>query len=286
MDQLELLSNDELRLRLLEYGFPNLPVTQTTRKVLMKKLRNAVDGQKTKSRRETIAVAKFSSDEDTDGTDDKKIKKSTNRRFTSAPVEKITTTNNGKPATPTKSVRRASGRTTPLANEKPVITKSSDPAFTQIQEDTDEEMQEILVSKTTKRANSKPVTPTNLGKSDMVRTSYKNTNVITPLEEDEMSSGLEDDVVTLEDDYEFTPLPPKTLSKISTLPGKKTVTEDYSRRQTLSTTSYNASIPPSIAFREPAAYRKSTGFGTPERTLTTSYNSGKKLTIIYLKLVV
>lgn len=270
MDQLELLSNDELRLRLLEYGFPNLPVTQTTRKVLMKKLRNAVDGQKTKTRRETIAVAKFSSDEDVSDTgDDKRIKKQASRRATIAPVEKISSTSNGKPATPTKAVpRRASGRTTPLANEKPAMVTSTliTPMFNHIQEDTDEEIQEVI------RKGKKAETPPKLGKSDMVRTSYKNADVVTVLDDDDNLPGFEDE----EEDYEeYIPLPPVKITKITAMDGKKTVKEDYSRRQTLSTTTYNSSIPATKAFREPTAYRQSTGFGTPERTLTTSYNSGE-----------
>lgn len=284
MDQLELLSNDQLRIRLLEYGFPNLPVTQTTRKVLMKKLRNAVDGQKTKARRETIAVAKFSSDEEaSDASQDKKNKKPTNRRATIAPVEKITSTSNGKPATPTKNApRRASGRTTPLANEKPTFVTSTliAPMFNHIQEDTDEEIQEVIQKSSKRTTASKPATPTNLGKSDMVRTSYKNADVVTIVDDEDDLPEFEED-----DDYEEpAPLPPVKTTKISALPGKKTtVKEDFSRRQTLSTTTYNASIPPSSAFREPAAYRQSSaGFGTPERPLTTSYNSGKQKYFSYL----
>lgn len=71
-DQLDDLTNDQLRLRLLEYGMANMPVTSTTRKVLIKKLRNVLDGgDKTpasakSTRRETIAVARFSSGDDSD----------------------------------------------------------------------------------------------------------------------------------------------------------------------------------------------------------------------------
>lgn len=64
MDNLDQLSDDELRRRLLQFGFPNLPVTSTTRKTLVKKLRNYMDTERSKLRRETHHAARYSSDED------------------------------------------------------------------------------------------------------------------------------------------------------------------------------------------------------------------------------
>lgn len=64
MDNLDQLSDDELRRRLLQFGFPNLPVTSTTRKILIKKLRNYMDTERTKLRRETTHATRYSSDED------------------------------------------------------------------------------------------------------------------------------------------------------------------------------------------------------------------------------
>ncbi|XP_053688675.1 inner nuclear membrane protein Man1 [Sabethes cyaneus] len=67
MDNLELLSDDELRLRLMQYGFQNLPVTSHTRKLLIKKLRNLMDNEKGKLRRETSYATRYSSGEESDG---------------------------------------------------------------------------------------------------------------------------------------------------------------------------------------------------------------------------
>lgn len=69
MDNLDRLSDDELRRRLLQYGFPNYPVTSTSRKLLIKKLRNYIDGQKTKLKRETSYATRYSSDEETSDKD-------------------------------------------------------------------------------------------------------------------------------------------------------------------------------------------------------------------------
>lgn len=66
MDNLEQVSDDELRRRLLQYGLPNIPVTITTRKTLIKKLRLVMDGEKAKLRRQTTLATRYSSDEDSD----------------------------------------------------------------------------------------------------------------------------------------------------------------------------------------------------------------------------
>lgn len=64
MEDLNSLSNEELKYRLTQYGFPNMPVTITTRKVLIKKLKNHMDSEKTKLKRETSYATRYSSDED------------------------------------------------------------------------------------------------------------------------------------------------------------------------------------------------------------------------------
>lgn len=69
MDKLELLSDDELRVKLLQYGFANLPITQTTRKTLIKKLRNHIAGQHESLRKSTSLVTRYSSGEDSDTLD-------------------------------------------------------------------------------------------------------------------------------------------------------------------------------------------------------------------------
>lgn len=67
MDDLNELSNEELQYRLTQFGSPNLPVTSTTRKVLLKKLRNLIENEKSKLRRDTDYATRYSSDEDVSG---------------------------------------------------------------------------------------------------------------------------------------------------------------------------------------------------------------------------
>lgn len=67
MDNLDLLSDDELRRRLLQYGFPNLPITQTTRKTLIKKLRNHLASTNNNLRKTSSLVTRYSSGEESDG---------------------------------------------------------------------------------------------------------------------------------------------------------------------------------------------------------------------------
>lgn len=66
MDNLESLSDEELRLRLLQYGFPNLPVTSSTRRILIKKLRNCITKERGKVRNDTSLATSFSSEEESD----------------------------------------------------------------------------------------------------------------------------------------------------------------------------------------------------------------------------
>ncbi|XP_055921560.1 inner nuclear membrane protein Man1 [Eupeodes corollae] len=66
MEDLDKLTDSELRHRLLQYGFPNMPVTETTRKILIKKLRNHLTNEKAKLKRQTNYVTRYSSDEESD----------------------------------------------------------------------------------------------------------------------------------------------------------------------------------------------------------------------------
>ncbi|XP_055920288.1 otefin-like [Eupeodes corollae] len=63
-DNLESLDNASLRKKCLEFGLPNVPITDTSRKLLIRKLRVAMNGEvddKKKNRRETIHVTKIPS---------------------------------------------------------------------------------------------------------------------------------------------------------------------------------------------------------------------------------
>lgn len=74
----EALSDSELRSKLAEYGYPVGPVTQTTKKYLVKKLKNLIESRGA-SNRHSLA-ARYSSDE----TDDDTATKKKNRRKTMA----------------------------------------------------------------------------------------------------------------------------------------------------------------------------------------------------------
>lgn len=197
---------------LIFYRIPSIPVTQTTRKVLVKKLKAAADKEKQKTRRETIAVTKFSSDEGGDSeTDKKKREKTPNRRATVALVEKVTkaatsTSNGVKDDMPApRSTRRASsGRTTPQAAEKPVAVTSSVPQIPQIQEDTDEEVKETLRSAPKRFSKSKSKTPT-LSKTETVRISYQTVQDKIP--------ESDDDIIFVDDEDEPETPAPKTPRK-------------------------------------------------------------------------
>jgi hypothetical protein len=173
-EDLALLSNDEIRVRLLEYGFQNLPVTQTTRKILVKKLAHAMETQKSKTRRETVAVIKSSDDEDAEELKRAgKREKTPNRRATIGVVEKTkkvpaTSSSNGsnsRAETPSKTTTSSSSRrSTSRATPQKIVSSS----VATLQDDSDDnDVIEIPIIRRSK-------TPT-MGKSDTVRTSYKST---------------------------------------------------------------------------------------------------------------
>lgn len=77
MDNLENLSDEELRLRLLQYGFPNLPVTSSTRRILIKKLRNCITKERGKVRNDSSMATSFSSEDESDTDSARKRRSST-----------------------------------------------------------------------------------------------------------------------------------------------------------------------------------------------------------------
>lgn len=241
MENLEALSDQELRVRLQQYGFANLPVTDTTRKVLVKKLRLAIEGETTKQRRETVAVAKFSSDEEPEKEEPAKRVKTPNRRATVA-SEKAKPANgqtngNGNLTTAessSKSSSRHSSRATPSKEpSKPPVA----PLYPSLQEDSDDDVIEIPLPPRRSRTPS-------MGKSETVRTSYKTTFEVP-------ESHVEE---TLEVDDEFEAPPPRNPSPMLT----KTV---HRKTFTTSTSGYSSKLPESSA--SSALSRK---------TMTTSYN--------------
>lgn len=88
MDTFDELSNNQLREELKSRGLGNFPVTDTTRNLLIKKLRNAVNGpaKSTKGRRETISVVNHTEEPETiaEAKKPKPQKSAANRRTTIA----------------------------------------------------------------------------------------------------------------------------------------------------------------------------------------------------------
>uniref|UniRef100_A0A182JPB1 LEM domain-containing protein n=1 Tax=Anopheles christyi TaxID=43041 RepID=A0A182JPB1_9DIPT len=198
-DNFDEMSNDQLRLKLLEFGLSNMPVTSTTRKVLIKKLRNHIssNGAAGKARRETIHLTKYSSDEDSEpvssqNTGTKKTtgltkKEVTNRRATiasgggaaastklpkfissSQPTPKVTET---LPPEPGLASKRRSGRVTPVKDKDAAMSGSSTkgvPKVPAILEDSDDDM--VPLTQLTQR-DRKSKSPS-LSRAEMLTTSY------------------------------------------------------------------------------------------------------------------
>uniref|UniRef100_A0AAG5DBR5 LEM domain-containing protein n=1 Tax=Anopheles atroparvus TaxID=41427 RepID=A0AAG5DBR5_ANOAO len=189
------MSNDQLRLKLLEYGFINMPVTSTTRKVLIKKLRHHISDSAAKVRRDTIHVTKYSSDEDTEplatSSASKKLhtkKEPTNRRATiggvSAKLPKPTSSQESSKVAAVTSMstagssvpqldaasKRRSGRVTPIKGKSNADVKAT--ALPQresaLMEDSDDDMIPLTQLKQRDRKSKSP----SLSRADMLTTSY------------------------------------------------------------------------------------------------------------------
>lgn len=244
-EEIDQLADDELRSRLARYGFPNLPVTDTTRKVLVKKLKNAIENETSKNRRETVAVSKFSSDEEPEKESAAKGRgaKTPSRRATVAVTEKSSvkklngaTLTNERAETPTKTPSRRTSRATPAKQGPTAVAVST------LVEDSDDDVIEIPAKR---RSTSRTTTPT-LGKSDTVRTSYKTS--VDVVEENEDSSNV--DEPSIEEESQ----PPRKPSPV--------FAQTASRRKTFttSTSSYSTNLPEKPS---PPKFGKS--------SLTTSY---------------
>lgn len=172
MEDFETLSNDQIRDRLKKFGLPVIPVTDTTRKILIKRLVNATQNgtanveskPAAKARRETVNVPKHTPVEESDSDADivkvtKKSKQPANRRATiaaSKPIEKKTASN----------LKQTTVQTFNLAD------------------DSDNDIVAIVPpAATPPRRTSRTSRSPSLGKSTIVTTSYKHT--IAPLEEQE-----------------------------------------------------------------------------------------------------
>uniref|UniRef100_A0A182NXP2 LEM domain-containing protein n=1 Tax=Anopheles dirus TaxID=7168 RepID=A0A182NXP2_9DIPT len=218
-DNFDDMSNDQLRLKLLECGFSNMPVTSTTRKVLIKKLRNHIssgNGATGKAgRRETIHnLTKYSSDEDSESAGSKntpskkaaKKKEVTNRRATidvaaataklpkpvsaSQPAPKATNTTELPPTLAAASIRRY-GRLIP-AKEKNLDLPSSQPTpkVPAILEDSDDDMTPLSQLPQRERKSKSP----SLSRAEMLTTSYVHQVEVLARAPEPISEEMEIDV--------------------------------------------------------------------------------------------
>lgn len=91
MVDVDKLSDAELRTKLLEFGFPVMPITGTTRKVMVKKLKLLLDNKKKSAGQDRRSLAKYSSEEESDQ-EVKVNKKNVARRATmAAPPPRVST---------------------------------------------------------------------------------------------------------------------------------------------------------------------------------------------------
>lgn len=254
MEEIDQLNDEQLRLRLSQYGFPNLPVTDTTRKVLLKKLKNAIGNESAKNRRETVAVSKFSSDEEPEK-DDRKNKTASRRATvavtTTPSVKKLA---NGRAETPTKTPSRRTSRATP-AKQEPVAV-----AAKTLQEDSDDDVIELPVKR---RSTSRTTTPT-LGKSDTVRTSYKTTVDVVEEKDGEDSSNVDEPSI----EEELLPPPRKPSPIVAQTSRRKTFTtssSSFSTNLPEKTTTSKFSIPAMSTSTSTSYTRRGTyNFSQPE----------------------
>lgn len=181
------MSNDELRVQMAAYGLPKVPITASTRNILIKRLQNHIKDSSDKSRRETINVIKYSSDDDSDREAAKEKLKKKLDNHKNARRATIAAASPTPPAAPAKSSSRKSLRTTPTKTLIPEPTRHIVANVPVIVEDSDEDMDvqpaaaivEKRPSVVDRRSKSK--TPVTLAKSDVVTTSYK--QVVSPVTE-------------------------------------------------------------------------------------------------------
>lgn len=289
MENFDDLTNDQIRLKLLEFGLPNIPVTSTSRKVLIKKLKNHVENANSKVRRETIHVAKYSSDEDVEEQPVKKAqpKKEVNRRATiGGSAAKLSQTlpvmpqlpPPSKPPAVEKTVdagsKRRSGRLTPVLSKDdatPVVVAPKEPM---IIENSDDEDDVPLTQVKTRDRKSKSKSPS-LSRAEMVTTSYIHQKAETAAKTaipEEMEIDLTestDDVMVEPVEEEPEPLPKSLPKPVVCPPGIP-----YHESRFNSTTSSITSKRTTIGGTGPSASEAlSSSFGRPSMATTTTYTS-------------
>lgn len=108
MADVDKLSDAELRTKLLEYGFPVMPITGTTRKVMVKKLKLLMENRKKVASQDRKSLGRYSSEEDSE-TETKSSRRDRNRRATMAAPPVPTSTK--------VTLRKSAGRRSDSDNE-------------------------------------------------------------------------------------------------------------------------------------------------------------------------
>lgn len=205
MADLELLSNEDLRAKLLEHGLGSIPLTATTRKVLVNKLRKVMNGEvppptapaadKKTSRRETMHVSKPAAVPAAAADEKVEQKKMSKRRATldagSAPPPPIV---GPLAAAAGPSDSRRSGGTTPVPKTKETRSVVAEPTTYVILDEDEERVNKppVDIPPPITRAKRSSRSPS-LGKSDTVTTSYQSVSaavankIAAPIEELEQS---------------------------------------------------------------------------------------------------
>lgn len=113
MVDVDKLSDAELRTKLLEFGFPVMPITGTTRKVMVKKLKLLMENRKKTGGQDRKSLGRYSSEEESDNDVKSSGTRGKSRRATMAapPMQ---------PPTPVKATRRSAGRRNDSDNDSEV----------------------------------------------------------------------------------------------------------------------------------------------------------------------
>lgn len=202
MDNLENLDNKTLRAKCLEYGLPDIPITDTSKKLLIKRLRAAMesgakpadkieDKDKQKTRRETIHVIKTKAPSE-------ERSKSPSRRKTIDPTPVPLSTTEKSSAAPAQIIqRRRSGRMTP---SKPTDSVIFEPVKTKIKSTTiEEESDDIVYIEDDDEKRSRPASrqsrASSLSTAPIVTTTYAQNMKEPIIEVDDQEEEEEEEVI-------------------------------------------------------------------------------------------
>lgn len=300
-DNLESLDNASLRKKCLEFGLPNVPITDTSRKLLIRKLRVAMNGEvddKTKkNRRETIHVTKIPALVDTNAptaapatTEEapKRIPSRLNRRTiavtsVTSTVDDQSLSSSAKPQVITE--RRQSGLRTQAENTVPVSQKRK--TATVLAEEEEEDDDDVILLEAAEQGEKEIVIPrarrsVSLTKTGVVTTSYSQETVAAaPKTVNETESESEYDYTSKYANlYEPISRPLTQSQPIQTSYGlsEPRLTVEPDRFLGFQTTSVNrTSIEPDLTYNKPsqpsaASRYSSLGSGYKETINTTTTN--------------